>query len=205
MHRRRRDGRQDRGRHAEPEGLGDSQAEGLVDARHDVRDERLDDRTDCGRHPGQDGRAQVADAGQLVEVELAAGARLAEAGDDLGRDARLASCGPAVCSWNVVAKIVPTMASATVPPIWRKNVRFEVATPSWWNGTAFWTMIVKTENVGPTPRPARNIQNQTIGSGVSAVSWVISRPAKPMTTIAPTTSHLYRPVRDTTSPETRSS
>ena len=71
-------------------------------------------------------------------------------------------------------KIVPTIARATVPPIWRKNVRLEVATPSWRNGTAFWTMIVKTENVGPTPRPAMNIQSHTIGIRVSAVSWVIS-------------------------------
>ena len=65
-------------------------------------------------------------------------------------------------------KIVPTKARATEPPIWRKNVRFEVATPSSWNGTAFWTTIVKTANVGPTPRPAMNIQSQTIGTGVSA-------------------------------------
>ena len=93
-------------------------------------------------------------------------------------------------SWNDVPKIVPTNASAIVPPIWRKNVRFEVATPSCRNGTAFWMTIVKTENVGPTPRPAMNIQSQTTGTGVSSVSWVMSRTAKPMTTIEPTISHL---------------
>ena len=82
------------------------------------------------------------------------------------------------------------MASATVPPIWRKNVRLDVATPSSWNGTAFWTTIVKTANVGPTPRPAMNIQTQTIGTGVSSVSWVMSAVAMPMSAIAPTSSHL---------------
>ncbi len=82
------------------------------------------------------------------------------------------------------------MARATVPPICRKKVRLEVATPSMWNGTAFWTIRVKTAKVGPTPRPAMNIQSQTIGTGVSARSWVISTVAMPIRTIAPTVSHL---------------
>ena len=86
--------------------------------------------------------------------------------------------------------MVPTMASETEPPIWRKKVRFEVATPSSWKGTAFWMMIVKTAKVGPTPRPARNIQNQTIGNGVVEVSWVMSAAETPMSTMAPTISHL---------------
>ena len=50
--------------------------------------------------------------------------------------------------------------------------------------------IVETENVGPTPRPAMNIQSQTTGSGVSLVSWVISRIAKPISRMEPTISHL---------------
>ena len=107
----------------------------------------------------------------------------------LGGTPAAAICG-ASCSWKEVAKIVPTKASATVPPIWRKNVRFEVATPSTLNGTAFWTTIVKTENVGPTPRPARNIHSQTTPSGVSAVSWVMNSVATPIRTIAPTSNHL---------------
>ena len=93
-------------------------------------------------------------------------------------------------SWNDVAKIVPTKASAIVPPIWRKNVRFDVATPSCLNGTAFWMTIVGTENVVPTPRPAMNIHSQTTGTGVSLVSWVISRTPKPMSATEPTISHL---------------
>ena len=93
-------------------------------------------------------------------------------------------------SWKDVAKIVPTKASAIVPPIWRKNVRFDVATPSCLNGTAFWMTIVGTENVVPTPRPAMNIHSQTIGTGVSLVSWVMSRTPKPMRATEPTISHL---------------
>ena len=51
------------------------------------------------------------------------------------------------------------------------------------NGTAFWTMSVKTANVGPTPRPAMNIQTHTIGIGVSARSWVIRDMPMAMTTM----------------------
>ncbi len=81
--------------------------------------------------------------------------------------------------------MVPTMASETEPPIWRKKVRFEVATPRSWKGTAFWMMMVKTAKVGPTPRPAMNIQNQTMGNGVVDVSWVISADEMAIRTMAP--------------------
>ena len=77
-------------------------------------------------------------------------------------------CGTRLLEERRQPKIVPTIASATEPPIWRKNVRFDVATPSTLNGTAFWTTIVKTEKVGPTPRPARNIHNEQAG----AVVWL---------------------------------
>ena len=50
-----------------------------------------------------------------------------------------------------------------MPPIWRKNVRLLVATPSFENGTAFWTMIVKTDSVGPMPRPVMNIHRNMTG------------------------------------------
>ena len=50
--------------------------------------------------------------------------------------------------------------------------------------------IVGTENVVPTPRPAMNIHSQTTGTGVSLVSWVISRTPTPMTATDPTISHL---------------
>ena len=93
-------------------------------------------------------------------------------------------------SWSVCAKIVPTNARATEPPIWRKKVRFDVATPIWRNGTEFWITIVNTENVGPTPRPAMNIHSHTMGSGVSCVSWVMSAVPRPRMAIEPTRSHL---------------
>src|SRR5512135_2800809 len=114
---------------------------------------------------------------------------------------------PAAPSWgtswslNVVSNTVPAIARAMVPPIWRKNVRLDVATPSSWKGTAFWTMIVNTVRVGPTPTPAMNIQSQKTGSGVVAVSWVMRAVPTPMIRIDTTTSHLYRPVRATTWPE----
>ena len=82
------------------------------------------------------------------------------------------------------------IARATDPPIWRKKVRFDVATPSSWKGTAFWTMIVKLDSVGPMPRPTMSIQNQSAGSGVSAVSWVIMRSPTAIIRIPPTVSHL---------------
>jgi hypothetical protein len=91
---------------------------------------------------------------------------------------------------KAVPKIVPTNASEIVPPICRKNVRLDVATPSWRNGTAFWMTIVGTENVGPTPRPAMNIHSQTTGTGVSLVSCVINRTPKPMSATEPTISSL---------------
>src|SRR5262249_29399731 len=91
---------------------------------------------------------------------------------------------------NAVPNTVPTIASATEPPIWRKNVRLEVATPSMLKGTAFWTTRVKTANVGPTPRPAMNIQSQTTGIGATARSWFTSAMATAISEMAPTSSHL---------------
>ena len=55
-------------------------------------------------------------------------------------------------------KIVNATAMPIVVPICRNSVRSLVAAPRSWNGTAFWTTIVKTANVGPMPRPAMNIQ-----------------------------------------------
>src|SRR5664280_1031527 len=110
-------------------------------------------------------------------------------------------CG-ASWSLNAVSNRVPVIARAMVPPIWRKNVRLEVATPSSWNGTAFWTMIVNTVSVGPTPTPVTNIQTHRTGRGVVADSCVISAVPTPMITSDTTVSHLYRPVRETIRPET---
>ena len=59
--------------------------EGLVDARDDVADERLDRAAERLGNAGQDGRAEIANAGQLVEVDGAACGRLAEPGHDRRR------------------------------------------------------------------------------------------------------------------------
>ena len=75
------------------------------------------------------------------------------------------------------AKIVPVIARPTVPPTCWKNVRLLVAVPSRLTGTLFWTISVKTANVGPTPRPVMNIQAHRTGIGVSACRCVsMNRP-----------------------------
>src|SRR4051812_49021683 len=100
------------------------------------------------------------------------------------------------------AKTVPVIASPTVPPTDWKNDRFDDATPMWRTSTLFWTIWGNTANVGPTPMPVTNIHAHTIGSGVSARSWVsIASPAAVMTS-APNSSQRYRPVRATTCPDT---
>ena len=83
------------------------------------------------------------------------------------------------------AKVNPT-----VPPIWRKSVRSLVAAPSSENGTAFCTMMVKTAMDGPIPSPARNIQAQSIASGVSARRLVMRKTPTAASARAPTASHL---------------
>ena len=85
---------------------------------------------------------------------------------------------------------VPAIASPTVPPIWRKNVRLLVATPSIENGTAFWTMIVNTDSVGPMPRPVTNIQRNIVVYSVVAVSWRISTRPMAMRPMPVSTSSL---------------
>ena len=93
------------------------------------------------------------------------------------------------CSRRPDPNSVPAIASPTEPPIWRKNVRLLVATPSFENGTAFWTMIVNTDRLGPMPSPAMNIHSNRTGYSVSAVSWVIrlipmTIPTRPVMTSA---------------------
>ena len=77
------------------------------------------------------------------------------------------------------------MARPTVPPTCWKNVRLLVAVPSRATGTPFWTIRVKTANVGPTPRPVTNIQPHRIGSGVFASRWLSMNSPIAMTVKAP--------------------
>ncbi len=92
-------------------------------------------------------------------------------------------------------------ARPTEPPIWRKNVRLDVATPRARIGTAFWTTIVNTASVGPMPRPVMNIQPHRTGSGVSAWIWDIRNRPKAMTASPARMTALYLPVRETIAPE----
>ena len=45
-----------------------------------------------------------------------------------------------------------SIATPSVPPIWRKNCTLAVATPTTLNGTAFWTTTWSSGSV--TPRPS---------------------------------------------------
>ena len=134
-----REGREDRAADADPERLGDREAEGLEGCRS---------RTSARRSAGdrREGPpwilvAEVARPDELVEVQAAGLGRLAEAWpSDVGDIPAAVDLRPASCSDDLRAKTVPTMARATEPPIWRKNVRLDVATPRSWNGTAFWTI-----------------------------------------------------------------
>ena len=65
-----------------------------------------------------------------LEVERPAALACGEAVDDLRRDAGRRHLRHEVAPGTTSRRSCPTKASAIVPPIWRKNVRFEVATPS---------------------------------------------------------------------------
>src|SRR3990170_2850719 len=69
----------DGGQHADPQRAADRDAEGVVEAVHDVRDERLDLRPELLWHLGHDLGSQVAD-----RAEIAAGRGRRESGDLLG-------------------------------------------------------------------------------------------------------------------------
>jgi hypothetical protein len=93
------------------------------------------------------------------------------------------------------------MARPTVPPTCWKNVRLLVAVPSRATGTPFWTIRVKTANVGPTPRPVTNIQPHRTGSGVVASRWLSMNSPIAMTVKAPKISMPIASVRLTIWPE----
>ena len=97
---------------------------------------------------------------------------------------------------NVKARVRPI-----VVPIWRNRVRSAVAAPRSPYGTAFWTMIVNTAKVGPTPKPATNIQPHRTTFGVSSRRNDIRYSPMARITRPPTTTALYLPVRLTTMPE----
>ena len=106
-----------------------------------------------------------------------------------------------ISSANCVAKTVLRAARPTDPPIWRKNVRLEVATPRALIGTAFWTTIVNTPSVGPMPRPVMNIHDQRTGSGVSAWMFDIRYRPTAMTARPAMITGLYFPVLETRIPD----
>ena len=172
-------------RHAEPERLGRREAEGPVDPARPGRDERLDRRLDRGWDSGEDRRAEVTDPGQVAEVEGAARRSPARTRRRPAAARLRRSSAGRGCSWNDVAKIVPTIASATVPPIWRKNVRFDVATPSCWNGTAFWTTIVEAPRTSADAQAGEEHPQPDDRHGCVLGQLGHQREATPTSTMAP--------------------
>ena len=59
-------------------------------------------------------------------------------------------------------------ATPSVPPIWRKKVDAEVATPMSLGPTAFWLAIVRVCMSWPSPSPTKNMPSMTYQTGVEA-------------------------------------
>ena len=106
-----------------------------------------DQRPGLGRNRREDGRAQVRPT--TIELLPRRRPRPANWSTNCGRHARGPRAGRAAPASNASRRPCPAMARPTEPPIWRKNVRLQVATPSFWNGTAFWMTIVNTDERGP--------------------------------------------------------
>ena len=113
---------------ADPERLGDREAERLDSTLLDEL------RHVIGRHRREGALDLVARSPVPVswlKSSCAGLGRLAELVERRGGTSRRRSSDGQICSGTIsVPKTVPTIARATVPPIWRKNVRFDVATPS---------------------------------------------------------------------------
>ena len=82
------------------------------------------------------------------------------------------------------------------PPMERKNVTDEVATPIWFIGTEFCTTRVSTCMNRPSPAPKTRMSAPTTTSDVCA-PMCVSRISPMVTRIVPTSGNQrYRPVRE---------
>ena len=68
------------------------------------------------------------------------------------------------------AKIAPKIETPTAPPIWRKSVEPDVATPSISYGTAFWAARTSTCMTSPRPSPSTSRYSAASHSGVETAS-----------------------------------
>ena len=64
---------------------------------------------------------------------------------------------PASWSASREAKIAPKIATPNEPPIERKNVAVEVATPMFSGGASFWTTSTSTCITSPMPTPTTSM------------------------------------------------
>jgi hypothetical protein len=83
-----------------------------------------------------------------------------------------------------LAKIVPNSATPMEPPIERKRIEPDVATPSCEPPTAFCTASTSTCIVIPSPRPTTSMSSDARAALVSASSWA-SRSIPTVTSAVP--------------------
>jgi hypothetical protein len=101
-----------------------------------------------------------------------------------------------------LAKTIARNAAApTVPPIDRKNVTAEVATPISRGDTAFWTASTMGCMLPDRPSPKRAITIIVSHSGVSAPTCVKSSSATTIRAVPATGKTRYRPVLAMTWPK----
>jgi len=113
------------------------------------------------------------------------------------------NCGVREMVANADAILLPTVlnrmdrntAVPSVPPICRKKVADEVATPMSRAGTAFCTAMTSVCMQPPSPSPKMNIQMSVRHSGVSASIVFSSTRADAISSVPMTGKILYRPVR----------
>ena len=173
VHHRRRDRRDGRAGDTEPERLGDREAERRVAGLDDRLDDGCASTAPARRSPGPRHRRRSATLKSIAPACTAA----KKSAMTLGGTPAEIICGES-CSWKEVAKIVPTKARATVPPIWRKKVKFDVATPS----SAERHGVLDDDREDRERRPdaetgQEHPQPDDRQRGVRAFSWVMNRVA----------------------------
>src|SRR5690606_4113533 len=95
------------------------------------------------------------------------------------------------CAVTRLARRAPRALTPTAPPMLRKNVTTEVATPRSCAGTSFWAASTRFWMSRPTPTPSTAMWRDKSGTLVSASS--VPRSSIPATSIAPpATRHAFQ-------------
>src|ERR1017187_6896385 len=118
----------------------------------------------------------------LAETLLPCTARSADGGRYWGR-----------LAGRRLLKLAPKAATPKEPPIERKNVEEDVATPSWLRGTAFCTATTSTCMTPPMPTPRTTMYSDETTSEVDGVSRENRKRPRPTTAVPRTGKILYLP------------